>query len=276
MRSAVESPRRVKPSKRPIEDFDTDPAPTTKYRRLQPAASSPTPSPTASPIHHRPSQSRSTHKQRRKVALRPEPTRSLKRVREDHDPDCAPASQRPRQSSNSKYLFALPAPKPDRHYGYPNGQDSDWTDSEVAVVDHRVARPYTQPTRESLFPFYMIEIKSEATGGTLYVAENQAAISGAHSVHSLLWLRSQADPTRNSVETWTAKDAVTFVNNILDYGLEGRQSIFRDTLKLLHPISKQWKRARPTSALTDVAESFTSDDGRSSKSQRTYLEVVSN
>lgn len=102
--------------------------------------------------------------------------------------------------SNSKYSFALPAPKPDRHYGYPNGQDSDWTDSEVAVVDHRVARPYTPPTRESLFPFYMIEIKSEATGGTLYVAENQAAISGAHSVHSLLWLRSQADPTRNSVE----------------------------------------------------------------------------
>lgn len=487
MRSAVESSRRVKHSKRPIEDIDPDPPPTTKHRRLQPAASPPTPSPTPSPIYDRPSQSRSTRKQRRKAALRPEPTRSLKQVREDHDPDCAPASKRPRQSSflpplvssihdwlsnlrprrspssvtgsetfvaiekptfphisqtgidqmsqqdgqnlppgsvassqserhhtsspifrsglfrngividvsgrqksseieklvdthlrkrrsspqleqkerfafvdqvikvwnkaepivsdvtkslafpversgivegrdtlwstkplpsNLKYSFALPAPKPDRHYGYPNGQDSDWTDSEVAVVDHHVARPYTQPTRENLFPFFMIEIKSEATGGTLYVAENQAAVSGAHSVHSLLWLRSQADPSRTQSSTdsvvftatvsqreavfhvhwFSPKDDKVYmsyidsfafmkdldiqgcrdlVKNILDYGLEVRQPIIRDALKLLHPILKQWKRARPASVLTDVAESFTSDDGRSSKSQRTELKVVS-
>lgn len=219
--------------------------------------------------------------------------------------------------SNSKYSYALPAPKPDRHYGYPTGQDSDWTDSEIAVVDHRVARPYAQPTRENLFPFFMIEIKSEATGGTLYAAESQAAISGAHSVHALLWLRSQADPLRTRLSTdsvvftaavsqrnvvfhvhwWSPEndkvhmsyiDSFAFmknldsqgcrdlVNNILDYGLEVRQPIVREALKSLHPIPKQWKKARPASAVADVAESFTSDEGRASQSQRTLLEVASN
>ncbi len=492
MRAAVESSRCVKHSKRPIEDIDPDPPPTTKHHRLQPAVSPPTPSPTLSPtpspFHDRPSQSRSIRKQRRKAALRPEPTSTLKRVREDHHPDYTPASKRLRQPSptpplvssihdwlsdlrprrslssvtgsetfvviekptsphisqtridqmsqqdgqnlppgsvassqserhstsspmfrsglfrngiimdvsgrqksseieelvdthlrkrrssprleqkersafvdqvikvwdkaepivsdltkslafpversgiaegrdtlwstkplpsNPKYLFALPAPKSDRHYGYPNGQDFDWTDSEVAVVDHRLARPYTQPTRENLFPFFMIEIKSEATGGTLYVAENQAATSGAHSVHSLLWLRSQADPSRTRSSTdsvvftatvsqreavfhvhwFSPKDDKVYmsyldsfafmkdldiqgcrdlVKNILDYGLEVRQPIIRDALKLLHPIPKRWKGARLASVITDVAESFTSDDGRSSKSQRTELEVFRN
>ena len=210
--------------------------------------------------------------------------------------------------NNLRYSFALPAPKSDRHYGYPNGQDSDWTDLEVAVVDHRMTRPCTQPTRE-------IEIKSEATDGTLYVAENQAATSGAHSVHSLLWLLSQADlsRTRSSTDsvvftaTVSQREAVfhvhwfspkdnkvymsyidsfafmkdldiqgcrNLVKNILDYSLEVRQPIIRNALKLFHPIPKQWKRARPASVLTDVAKSFTSDNGRSSKSQKTELEIV--
>ncbi len=108
--------------------------------------------------------------------------------------------------TNPRYSYGLPAPKPDRHYGYPTGQESEWTDEEIAVVDHRVARPYTQPTRENLFPFLMIEVKSEATGGTLYTAESQAAVSGAHSVHALRWLLSQACPSR----TLSSTDSVVF------------------------------------------------------------------
>lgn len=37
---------------------------------------------------------------------------------------------------------------------------------------HRTAQPYTQPIRENLFPFLMLEIKSEATDGVLYAVEN--------------------------------------------------------------------------------------------------------
>ncbi len=112
--------------------------------------------------------------------------------------------------SNPKYPHQLSAPKPDRHYGYPLGHKSEWTDEEMAVVDHRTAQPYTQPTRENLFPFLMLEIKSEATGGVLYVAENQAVGSGVHSVGSLRWLLAQAFPS----EVRPPTDCVSFTGAI--------------------------------------------------------------
>ena len=105
-----------------------------------------------------------------------------------------------------QYPHRLSAPKPDRHYGYPLGHMSDWTDGEKDVVEHLMVQAYSQPTRENLFPFLMFEIKSEATGGTLYVAENQAVGSGVHSVGSLRWLLKQAYPS----EVPTATDAVAF------------------------------------------------------------------
>ena len=112
--------------------------------------------------------------------------------------------------SNPKYPHQLSAPKPDRHYGYPLGHKSDWTDEEMAVVDHRTAQPYTQPTRENLFPFLTLEIKSEATVGVLYFAENQAVGSGVHSVESLRWLLTQAFPSKVP----TATDAVAFTGAV--------------------------------------------------------------
>ncbi|SLM35686.1 hypothetical protein LPUS_00410 [Lasallia pustulata] len=81
-----------------------------------------------------------------------------------------------------------------------------WTDAEIAVVDHRTAQPYTQPTRENLFPFYMLEIKAEPTGGVLCAAENQAVGSAVHSVELLRWLLSKALPS----EVLKATDAVAF------------------------------------------------------------------
>ena len=111
---------------------------------------------------------------------------------------------------NPQYAHQLSAPKPDRHYGYPLGHKSDWTDAEMNVVDHRTAQPYTQPTRENLFPFLMLEVKSEATGGVLYVAENQAVGSGVHSVESLRWLLSEAFPTQVLNDT----DAVAFTGAV--------------------------------------------------------------
>lgn len=108
--------------------------------------------------------------------------------------------------SNPKYSHNLTAPKPDRHYGYPLGRKFDWTAEEVEVIEHRAALPYTQPTRENLFPFLTFDFKSEAAGGVLYVAENQAVGSGVHSVASLRWLLKQAFPSKEPAAT----DAVAF------------------------------------------------------------------
>ncbi|KAL8709386.1 MAG: hypothetical protein Q9220_005880 [cf. Caloplaca sp. 1 TL-2023] len=98
--------------------------------------------------------------------------------------------------SNPEYPYQLSAPKPDRHYGYSLSRVSEWTDQEMAVVDHRTAQPYAQPTRENIFPFLMLEVKSEATGGVLYAAENQAVGSGVHSVSPLRWLLEEAAPAK--------------------------------------------------------------------------------
>lgn len=51
---------------------------------------------------------------------------------------------------NPRYAHQLAAPKPDHHCGYPLGRKFDWTDEEMAVIDHRMARPYTQPRPERI------------------------------------------------------------------------------------------------------------------------------
>ena len=108
--------------------------------------------------------------------------------------------------------FQLSAPKPDHHYGYPLGRkfEAGWTKEEMAVMHHRAAQPYSQPTRDNVFPFLAIEFKSEATGGSLYVAENQCVGSGVHIVASRRWLLKQASPSKDL----TATDAVAFVGAI--------------------------------------------------------------
>ncbi|KAL8834366.1 MAG: hypothetical protein Q9170_003776 [Blastenia crenularia] len=110
---------------------------------------------------------------------------------------------------NPRYPRQLSAPKPDRHYGYPVGRkfEAGWADEEMAVIDHRAAQPYTQPTRDNYFPFMAFEFKSEATGGSLYVAENQGVGSGVHMVASQRWLLKQAHPSKAPIAT----DAVAFV-----------------------------------------------------------------
>ncbi len=94
--------------------------------------------------------------------------------------------------NNPDYQYAVSAPKPDMHLGYPTNQRSGWSYAQSNVITHPVARSYAQPARGNTFPFLMVEMKSEAAGGTIYVAENQAAGSGSHSVNALLWLLREA------------------------------------------------------------------------------------
>ncbi len=185
--------------------------------------------------------------------------------------------------TNPKFPYPLSAPKPDRHYGYPLGRHFDWTLEERTVLYHRTAQPYTQPTRDNIFPFLALELKSEATGGTLWVAENQGVGSGVHMVASQRWMLRQAFPSV------TATDAVAFVgavsprmgvfylvwysdkkdryvmsklktisfmeqsdiqrcrdlmNNIMDYG-EGKRLLFiKRALGKLDPVPPHWKKQR--------------------------------
>ncbi|EEH17196.1 hypothetical protein PABG_07283 [Paracoccidioides brasiliensis Pb03] len=111
---------------------------------------------------------------------------------------------------NPEYLYHLAAPKPDRHYGYAHESEICWKDEEMNVICHRTAQPYTQPTRENILPFLALEFKAEATGGTLYCAENQCAGSGTHSVASQRWFLKQAFPSQDPATT----DAVAFVGTV--------------------------------------------------------------
>ncbi|MCJ1478738.1 hypothetical protein MMC13_007422 [Lambiella insularis] len=209
---------------------------------------------------------------------------------------------------NLDYPYALPAPKTDRHFGFRTSQDSDWTVQQLAVADHSKVRPYSQPTRENLFPSYLVEIKSEATNGTIYAGEGQVALGGVHRVSSLLWILDHVDPSRTPSSTdalvfsavVSQREAVAHVHyynpgdhtyymsyidsfsfqkdaqgcrnhhkNVSEWMVEVQQPIIQDLLTRLQPIVKTWKKGRPASAVADATESFGGEDGRSTKSQRT-------
>jgi hypothetical protein len=111
--------------------------------------------------------------------------------------------------NNPAYQYDVSAPKPDSYFGYPTNQRSGWSYAQSNVVTHPMARPYSQPARGNTFPFLMVEMKSEAAGGTICVAENQAAGSGSHSVNALLWLLREADTYDSSSLTDTIAFSIT-------------------------------------------------------------------
>ena len=108
--------------------------------------------------------------------------------------------------NNPQYQYNVYAPMPDIHLGYPINQRSHWSYAQSSVITHPVARHYAQPARGNTFPFLMVEMKSEAAGGTIYVAENQAAGSGSHSVNALLWLLKEA----GTYDSSSLKDTIAF------------------------------------------------------------------
>ncbi|KAL7921795.1 hypothetical protein ACQKWADRAFT_114158 [Trichoderma austrokoningii] len=195
---------------------------------------------------------------------------------------------------SSDHPHALPAPKTDRHIGFWTSLKSDWTREELAAADHPKVRPYSQPTQENLFPSLLFEVKSETTRDTLYEAESQLATAGAHRVSSLTWMLDQVDPGRSRssgdalifsaavsqreavmhVHYYNPEDKMFYmsyidsfhfakdvqgcrdhVKNVMDWLLEIQQPIIRNALKNLHPLTKVWKKGRPTTAITDAADS---------------------
>ena len=208
---------------------------------------------------------------------------------------------------NRGYTYSLSAPKPDRHYGYPTPLTSTWSMEELSVADHPQIKPYSQPTRSNIFPSRLIELKSEATNGTVYAGEGQAALGGAHRVRSQLEMLDKIDPQRSQsctdaiifssvlsqrefvthVHYYNPKDKKLYMSyvdefsyrkdpqgchnhnkNLTEWLTNVQQPIVRDLLVKLHPIMMTSKKSRPISAVADANESFGSEDGRSPKSRK--------
>ena len=205
------------------------------------------------------------------------------------------------------YDTPLAQPKPDVHCGYLTGQRSTWTIEENAVIDHQRAKKITQPAKGNCFPFFVFEMKSEAMGGTLWQAENQAAGSGACCVNIKRWLYREAhgNNDRPVIDSIAFSACVThrevvfhvhhystaeerfymssigvfqtvrevegcndIVSNIFKHCLGTRQDQTREQLKLLYPFPAHWKKSRSASVM-ESQNPPADEDEASSKSQRT-------
>ena len=210
--------------------------------------------------------------------------------------------------NNPRYQYPLAGPKPDVHLGYSTGQRSQWSFEESNVIDHRVAQPYTQPARDNTFPFLIFEIKSEAAGGTLWHAENQAAGSGSRSVSALSWLLDQASVTSSTTDkvaftaTLTHREVIFYIHwqspedrrfymsylkryssleaedirgcnntvkNIIDHALGPRKETIKTALQALFPFPENWKTSRTADSVSSTpATSFVSESTRTGKRHR--------
>ena len=151
-------------------------------------------------------------------------------------------------------------------------------------------------------------MKSEAMGGTIWQAENQAAGSGASCVSTMRWLFQEAYGSENRsvidsiafsacithreavfhvhfyspVESryymsWIGtfetmrkvQDCNNMVLNIFDHGLETRQKKVREALAQLHPFPERWKGSRAANTIARPATGEDSEERVSNKSQRT-------
>ena len=189
---------------------------------------------------------------------------------------------------NVDWAYPLATAKPDVHCGYATGQRSTWTARENTIINHAAAKGLTHPAKVNCFPYLVLELKSEAMGGTLWQVENQAAGSGASCVNAARWLFQEANPSqepsvvdtmalsacvthrqvvwhvhwysaeeRQHYMSWIAThDTIRQVQecdhltlNFLDHCKGDRQTKLRGALVALDPIPDHWKQARPASAM---------------------------
>ena len=113
------------------------------------------------------------------------------------------------------YGYPVSTPKPDFHAGYSHGLDGGFSAQQGHVIDHKQAKPYTQPATGNVMPFLAVEIKSEALGGTLFHAENQAIGSGTACVRSLEWLLDKAGASQDTRLTDTMNFSLAGTGRIM-------------------------------------------------------------
>ena len=99
----------------------------------------------------------------------------------------------------------LPRPKPDFVFGY---SDKAFNRNQLEAINHlsnELGHKYAMPAKNLRFPFLEVELKALATGGNVFVAENQAANGGAIAMNGLLELNK-----RNSTEPNLDSDSPQF------------------------------------------------------------------
>lgn len=83
----------------------------------------------------------------------------------------------------------LPRPKPDLAFGYSIAAFNDRQLNAInLLVDGQSMRSYAMPDKQLRFPFLTIEFKSQATGGSHYIATNQVAGAGAIALNGYMEL----------------------------------------------------------------------------------------
>lgn len=86
-------------------------------------------------------------------------------------------------------LLPLPKPKPDLTFGYSDVAFSEEQRQTMSLlIDSKSMRNYAMPDQEFCFPFLTVEFKSQAGGGTQYIATCQAAGAGAIALNGTLEL----------------------------------------------------------------------------------------
>lgn len=99
----------------------------------------------------------------------------------------------------------LSMPKPDQHYCLDR---MSFTAEEDVKQSSSVLRSHAKPSTAGCWPYFTVDFKSEARGGTFWVAENQNAGSGALCVNSMEKLLSLVDVERTEI------DSISFSCNI--------------------------------------------------------------
>ena len=82
----------------------------------------------------------------------------------------------------------LPRPKPDFVFGYSKTAFNASQFEVSRLLETESGNDYGMPDGNTMFPFLVLECKSQATGGTHFVATNQAATAGAVAMKGVLEL----------------------------------------------------------------------------------------
>ena len=85
-------------------------------------------------------------------------------------------------------LPRLPRPKPDFVFGYSKTAFNTSQFKASKLLETKSGENYGMPDGKSMFPFLVLECKAQATGGTHFVATNQAATAGAFAMNGALEL----------------------------------------------------------------------------------------
>ncbi len=129
----------------------------------------------------------------------------------------------PQSLPSLTFSFISPPPKlktptPDILYGYDLSAFAKHSSHPKALVLQALdANPLSSPSRNCYYPFFAIEFKAQATGGTTYVATNQCAGGGSACVKALRQLQSsfETTTTTTTISRPTAFSAAIDVGQLL-------------------------------------------------------------